>query len=80
MPLPTGVYRADHVGSFLRSTEIKGARKKHKTGELSNQQLRQVEDDEIAKLVDLELESGLKSVSDGEYRRAWYALFVNVGV
>lgn len=44
MPLPPGVYRADHVGSFLRTALVKKARKEHADGEISARQLRVIED------------------------------------
>lgn len=74
MSLPKGVYRADHVGSFLRSPAIKEARQKNGQGSLSAENLREVEDKEIAELVDQELKNGIKSVTDGEFRRAYFHL------
>lgn len=44
MPLPKGVYRADHVGSYLRPEEVKKARKEHADGLITSSQLRAVED------------------------------------
>ena len=41
-------FRADHVGSLLRSAEIQDARAKRGSGEIDADQLRQVEDREIA--------------------------------
>lgn len=44
MPLPPGVYRADHVGSFLRPVDVKEARKQYSEGKINASQLRAVED------------------------------------
>ena len=63
-------FRADHVGSFLRSTAIKEAREKHEKGQISDADLKQVEDQEIPKVVKKQEEAGLQCATDGEYRRA----------
>ncbi len=62
----------DVVGSFLRPVELKEAREKFKKGEISPQELKEVEDREIEKLVKKEKEAGLKIISDGEFRRSWW--------
>ncbi|KAF2432177.1 UROD/MetE-like protein [Tothia fuscella] len=74
MPLPTGVYRGDHVGSLLRPAAIKKARDQHANGEITASQLREVEDKEIANVVTKQLDSGLRSITDGEFRRAYFHL------
>ena len=74
MVLPTGVYRADHVGSFLRPKSILQVREKVSKGQASLQDLRAVEDKEIAEVVSKELASGLRSITDGEFRRAFFHL------
>jgi len=65
-------FRADHVGSILRSFAVKEARAKRETGAMSAAELREVEDHEITKLIAKEEAVGLKSVTDGEYRRSWW--------
>ena len=65
-------FRADHVGSFLRSPALKDARAKHERGEIDAEQLKAVEDREIAGIVDKQEAAGLKSITDGEYRRAFW--------
>lgn len=64
----------DIVGSFLRPQEIKEAREKYFHGQFSLEELRQVEDQEIAKLVEKEVKHGLRIVTDGEFRRRWWHL------
>lgn len=64
----------DIVGSFLRPEEIKEAREKYKKQEITLQELRSVENVEIAKLVEKEVAHGLKFVTDGEFRRRWWHL------
>jgi 5-methyltetrahydropteroyltriglutamate--homocysteine methyltransferase len=65
-------YRADQVGSFLRSEPLKQARGKREKGEISAADLRQVEDTEIEKLIRKQEDIGMQLVTDGEYRRAWW--------
>jgi len=74
MPLPPGVYRADHVGSFLRPAAVKRARKEYAEGTISATQLRAVEDQSIVTIVENQLKSGLRSITDGEARRAFFHL------
>jgi 5-methyltetrahydropteroyltriglutamate--homocysteine methyltransferase len=65
-------YRADHVGSLLRSAPLKQARAKRERGEISAAALREIEDREIEKIVRKQEEIGLKLATDGEYRRSWW--------
>ena len=62
-------FRADQVGSLLRSAPVKEARTKRATGEITPAQLKAVEDAEITKLVAKQEEIGLQGVTDGEFRR-----------
>jgi len=66
------IFRADQVGSLLRSDAIKNARLQRVEGKISAEQLRQVEDTEIARIVEKQKEVGLEAVTDGEFRRAWW--------
>ncbi|KAJ9622575.1 hypothetical protein H2204_011494 [Knufia peltigerae] len=74
MPLPTGVYRADQVGSLLRPKEILAAREKVADGTLTTSDLRQLEDKYISEVVRKQLQAGLRSITDGEFRRAFFHL------
>lgn len=65
-------FRADHVGSLLRSARLKDARAKRESGALSAEELRAIEDEEIRALIRKQEEVGLDSITDGEYRRAWW--------
>jgi 5-methyltetrahydropteroyltriglutamate--homocysteine methyltransferase len=70
-------FRADHVGSFLRSAALKEARARHARGELGAPDLAAVEDREIQSLIKKQEAVGLKAVTDGEYRRAsWQTDFL----
>jgi 5-methyltetrahydropteroyltriglutamate--homocysteine methyltransferase len=65
-------FRADQVGSLLRSAPVKEARTKRATGEVTPAQLKAIEDAEIAKLVARQQDIGLQGVTDGEFRRSWW--------
>ena len=67
-------FKADIVGSFLRTQPIKEAREAFANGEIDQAALTAIEDQEIEKLVQKEIEAGLKSITDGEFRRAWWHL------
>src|SRR5699024_7610606 len=65
-------FKGDHVGSYMRPERSKQARIQKENGEITGKQLRNIEDTEIIKLVEKQKEAGLKSITDGEYRRAWW--------
>ncbi|MFP3887989.1 5-methyltetrahydropteroyltriglutamate--homocysteine S-methyltransferase [Priestia filamentosa] len=67
-------FKADHVGSFLRTAPLKEARTAYANGEIDKDALKAVEDKEIEKLVQKQIETGLKSITDGEFRRSWWHL------
>ena len=67
-------FRVDHVGSYLRPKELVEAREKFAKGELSKEELTKVEDKLIAELVEKQIAAGLKGVTDGEFRRAYWHL------
>ncbi len=72
MPRTKPPFRADHVGSLLRSVALKAARGKRERGEISAAELAAVEDREIEKVIRKQEEIGLRSVTDGEFRRAFW--------
>ncbi|WJV55035.1 cobalamin-independent methionine synthase II family protein [Prodigiosinella aquatilis] len=65
-------FRADVVGSLLRPAAIKQAREQFQAGEIDAAQLRTIEDQEILRAVELQRNTGLQVVTDGEFRRAWW--------
>src|SRR5271163_3037454 len=62
-------FRADHVGSLLRTATLKEAREKRARGEISAAALVEIEDREIDNVIRRQEDVGLKSVTDGEFRR-----------
>jgi 5-methyltetrahydropteroyltriglutamate--homocysteine methyltransferase len=67
-------FRADHVGSLLRPPEILEARRRHAAGEIDAAELRGVEDEAIAAMIPKLEATGMQSITDGEFRRAWFHL------
>jgi 5-methyltetrahydropteroyltriglutamate--homocysteine methyltransferase len=65
-------FRADVVGSLLRTAPLKEARAKREKGEITPAQLKEVEDREIEKIIKRQEEVGLKLATDGEFRRSWW--------
>jgi 5-methyltetrahydropteroyltriglutamate--homocysteine methyltransferase len=65
-------YRADHVGSLLRPKDLLDARQRYADGQISKAELREVEDKHIREAIKQQENVGLKSVTDGEYRRTFF--------
>src|SRR6266849_7042385 len=72
MPRTKPPFRADHVGSLLRSAALKAARAKRERGEISAAELAAVADREIERVIRKQEDIGLRSVTDGEFRRAFW--------
>jgi 5-methyltetrahydropteroyltriglutamate--homocysteine methyltransferase len=68
----TPPFRADHVGSFLRPKYLLDAREQAAKGEITRAQLRAVEDKAISEIVAFQQDVGLKSITDGEFRRTYF--------
>jgi methionine synthase II (cobalamin-independent) len=70
-------FRADHVGSLLRPPQLLQAHEGNAAGSLDAEELRAVEDDAIREIVRKQEEIGLRSATDGEFRRAsWHMDFI----
>ena len=65
-------FRADHVGSLLRPAALKEARGKRERGEITAEELKTIEDREIETVIRKQEAAGLRSVTDGEFRRAFW--------
>ncbi|WP_042149434.1 5-methyltetrahydropteroyltriglutamate--homocysteine S-methyltransferase [Paucisalibacillus sp. EB02] len=68
----TAPFRADHVGSLLRPENLLKARENYKNGNISKSELRDIETQELKRIVDKQIEVGLELVTDGEFRRSWW--------
>ena len=65
-------FRADHVGSLLRPAALKDARSRAARGEIDRAGLRAVADRCIREVVAFQESVGLRSITDGEFRRDWW--------
>src|SRR5690242_8234695 len=73
----TPPFRADHVGSLLRPRALLQAREDAARGTISPDDLRAIEDAAISEAVTMQADIGLRSVTDGEFRRAsWHMDFI----
>jgi 5-methyltetrahydropteroyltriglutamate--homocysteine methyltransferase len=70
-------FRADHVGSLLRPPELLRAREEFAAGRIQAEELRAIEDEAIRSAVAMQSEVGLRSATDGEFRRSsWHMDFI----
>lgn len=67
-------FRADHVGSLLRTPAIHAARAELRAGRLDAAGLREIEDREIAAMIGQLAATGIRAITDGEFRREWFHL------
>ena len=72
MPRTKPPFRADHVGSLLRPATLKQARAQRGRGEITAEELKTIEDREIEAVIRKQEDAGLRSVTDGEFRRAFW--------
>jgi 5-methyltetrahydropteroyltriglutamate--homocysteine methyltransferase len=73
----TPPFRADHVGSLLRPPALLAARDRFARREIGAEQLREVEDDAVRDVVRMQEDVGLRSATDGEFRRSsWHMDFI----
>ncbi|KAI0082281.1 UROD/MetE-like protein [Panus rudis PR-1116 ss-1] len=62
-------FRAEHVGSLLRTPELLQKREEFKKSQCSVEELRAVQDKAIVSVVQMQRDIGLSTITDGEYRR-----------
>ncbi|HEX3162063.1 MAG TPA: 5-methyltetrahydropteroyltriglutamate--homocysteine S-methyltransferase [Pseudolabrys sp.] len=72
MKRATPPFRADHVGSLLRTAPLKDARARCEKGNISADDLKAIEDREIDAIIRKQQDIGLQAVTDGEFRRAFW--------
>jgi 5-methyltetrahydropteroyltriglutamate--homocysteine methyltransferase len=73
----TPPFRADHVGSLLRPPDLLRARSDFADGTITAEELRAVEDRAIESVVAMQRDVGLRSATDGEFRRTtWHMDFI----
>jgi 5-methyltetrahydropteroyltriglutamate--homocysteine methyltransferase len=70
-------FRADHVGSLIRTEKLISAREKRAKGEISEAEMSAIQQDAIREVVKLQEGLGLHSITDGEYNRGtWQTDFL----
>jgi 5-methyltetrahydropteroyltriglutamate--homocysteine methyltransferase len=70
-------FRADHVGSLLRPQKLLRARGEHAEGTIDDDRLREIEDESIIDVIRTQGDVGLRTATDGEFRRAsWHMDFI----
>lgn len=67
-------FRADHVGSLLRPASLLKMRSRYQNGDITIEELREAENEAIADAVKKQEAVGLQSITDGEFRRAYFHL------
>ena len=70
-------FRADHIGSLLRPQELKNAFRDAHLGKIDKQTFQEIQDRCIREAIKLQEDAGLRSITDGEFRRgSWFFGFV----
>lgn len=72
MKRATPPFRADHVGSLLRTAPLKDARARREKDDISADDLKAIEDREIDAIIQKQQDIGLQAATDGEFRRAFW--------
>jgi methionine synthase II (cobalamin-independent) len=62
-------FRAEHLGSLLRTDKLLEVRHANEVGKASDSELRAVEDLDVKDIVKTQLDLGYHAITDGEYRR-----------
>lgn len=67
-------FRFDVVGSFLRSDRLKAAKAEFESGEITADEFKKIQNEEITELVKKQKAEGLHVITDGEYNRTYWHL------
>ncbi|EJD04082.1 UROD/MetE-like protein [Fomitiporia mediterranea MF3/22] len=62
-------YRAEHIGSLKRPAELLQKRAAFEKGEVTQDDLKPIEDSAIKAIIEMQREIGIKAMTDGEFRR-----------
>ena len=62
-------FRADHIGSLLRTPELLQAKADLQDGNISKEDLVRLENEDIKSVIALQKRLAYKVITDGEYRR-----------
>lgn len=62
-------FRAEHLGSLLRTEELLKTKTAFENGEVSEAQLDAIENKDVKEVAETQKKLGYAAISDGEYRR-----------
>jgi hypothetical protein len=71
-------FRAEHIGSLIRPTELFHKRRQFEANAISAQELRVAEENAIKHVVKLQKDLGLRTITDGEMTRSIPQLSVHL--
>ncbi len=66
-------FRAEHLGSLKRPAQLLKKREAYDAKQISVNELREAEDEAIKAIVQVQREVGIKSITDGEFRRCVFS-------
>lgn len=72
MPVTKLPFHADHIGSLIRPTSVSEAQEKADAGQISQEQLREVQQKEIADIVKKQQDNHVRALCSGEFDRKYY--------
>ncbi|CAK4032672.1 hypothetical protein DOTSEDRAFT_69728 [Lecanosticta acicola] len=72
MPVTKLPFHADHIGSLIRPTSVSAAQEKADAGEISQEQLSEVQQKEIADIVKKQQDHNVRALCSGEFDRKYY--------
>lgn len=67
-------FRYDVVGSLLRTDTLKKAHQDYQEHKINDEELKQIQHTETKRIVEKQIQLGLKAVTDGEFNRSWWHL------
>ncbi len=73
-------FRADHIGSLKRPAKLLQKRKELDDGKTTPEELKVVEDEAIRTIIEMQREVGIKSITDGEFRRCAHTALHRFGI
>ncbi|EME47894.1 hypothetical protein DOTSEDRAFT_69728 [Dothistroma septosporum NZE10] len=72
MPVTTLPFHADHIGSLIRPAAVSEAQDKADAGQISQEELREVQKKQIADIVKKQQDHNVRALCSGEFDRKYY--------
>ncbi|KAI5368208.1 Putative cobalamin-independent methionine synthase MetE/archaeal, UROD/MetE-like superfamily [Septoria linicola] len=72
MPVTKLPFHADHIGSLIRPSSVSEAQEKADVGQISQEELRKVQQKEIADIVKKQQDNNVRALCSGEFDRKYY--------